>query len=57
VFRNFSQGDLSITYYRHKFKSMSDTLGDLGEVVTDHALVLNIILGLSKRFATISMHL
>ena len=29
TFRNFMQGDLSITDYCHRFKSMGDALGDL----------------------------
>ena len=57
AFRHFVQGDLSITDYCRKFKSMADALGDLGEVVTDRTLVLNIICGLNERFASIGMHL
>ncbi|XP_066373049.1 uncharacterized protein [Miscanthus floridulus] len=57
AFRNFVQGNLSIIDYCRKYKSMADALGDLGEVVTDRTLVLNIIRGLNERFAPIGMHL
>ncbi|XP_066365067.1 uncharacterized protein [Miscanthus floridulus] len=55
--RNFVQGDLSITDYCKELKRMADTLGDLGEVVTDHTLVLNLIRGLNEHFKTVGMHL
>ena len=55
--RNFVQGDLSITDYCKELKRMADTLGDLGEVVTDRTLVLNLIRGLNERFKTVGMHL
>ncbi|XP_072148514.1 uncharacterized protein [Setaria viridis] len=53
-FRTFVQGDLSITYYCRYFKSMADVLGDLNEQVSGCTLILNIIRGLNKKFATIS---
>jgi hypothetical protein len=56
-FRNFVQGDLSITDYCREFKRMADMLGNLGEVVTDRTLKLNVIRGLNERFRTINMHL
>ena len=46
-FRNFVQGDLSITDYCRELKRMADMLGNLGEVVTDRTLVLNLIRGLN----------
>ncbi|XP_066358175.1 uncharacterized protein [Miscanthus floridulus] len=52
-FRNFVQGDLSITDYCWCFKSMVDVLGDLGETVFDRTLVLNIICGLNEKFASV----
>ena len=55
--RNFVQGDLSITDYCKELKRMADTLGDLGEVVTDRTLILNLIRGLNERFKTVGMHL
>jgi len=55
--RNFVQGDLSITDYCKELKRMADTLGDLGEVVTNRTLVLNLIRGLNERFKTVGMHL
>ena len=56
-FRTFVQGDLSITDYCKKFKRMADDLADLGETVQDRTLVLNVIRGLNKRFASIGRHL
>jgi hypothetical protein len=56
-FRSFSQGDLSITDYCRCLERMADDLGDLGEVVTDRTLVLNLIWGLNERFANIGLHL
>ncbi|XP_066334134.1 uncharacterized protein [Miscanthus floridulus] len=50
-FRNFIQGDLSITDYCRKLKKMADDLTALGEVVTDRTLVLNVIRGLNERFS------
>ncbi|EEE52253.1 hypothetical protein OsJ_34198 [Oryza sativa Japonica Group] len=37
-FRNFSQGELSVTDYCRCLKSMADTLSDLGKPVSDGAL-------------------
>jgi hypothetical protein len=42
-FRNFVQGDLSVSDYYHKLKSMADSLGDLGEPVPDRTLVLLVL--------------
>jgi len=56
-FRHFCQGDLSITDYCRKFKSMADDLADLGEPVTDRTLVLNVIRGLNENFTNIGRHL
>ena len=36
---------------------MADDLGDLGEIVTDRTLVLNLIRGLGERFSNIGLHL
>jgi hypothetical protein len=43
VFRNFVQGDLSVSEYCCKFKTMADSLADLGSPVEDQILVLNIL--------------
>jgi hypothetical protein len=56
-FRHFCQGDLSITDYCRKFKSMADALVDLGEPVTDRTLVLNVIRGLNENNTDIGRHL
>jgi len=50
-FRNFVQGDLSISEYCRRLKKMADDLGALGEVITDRTLVLNVIRGLNDNFA------
>jgi uncharacterized membrane protein YgcG len=49
-FRNFVQGNLSITEYCRRLKKMADDLTALGEVVTDHTLVFNVLCGLNERF-------
>lgn len=36
---------------------MANALGDLGELVTDHTLVLNVIRSLNECFTTIGIHL
>lgn len=53
-FCNFSQGELSVTDYCRCLKSMADTLSDLYKPVSDRALVLQLITGLSPRFG--NMH-
>nr|XP_051207432.1 uncharacterized protein LOC127323307 [Lolium perenne] len=53
-FRAVVQGDLSITAYCHRLKSLSDALRDVGTPVTDQALVLNCLRGLNPRFADIT---
>ncbi|XP_062185472.1 uncharacterized protein LOC133889047 [Phragmites australis] len=50
-FRTLVQGDLSVTDYCHKMKSMADALGDLGETVLDRTLVLNLLRGLNEKFS------
>lgn len=67
-FRTFSQGDLTITEYCTKMKTMADALGDLGEPVLDRTLVLTILRGSmsvytcpltlpgSTRFLTLSLY-
>jgi len=56
-FRNFVQGELSITDYCRHFKTMADGLAALGESVSDRTLVLNVIRGLNDRFSDIDRHL
>ncbi|XP_062205238.1 uncharacterized protein LOC133907253 [Phragmites australis] len=50
-FKNFVQGDMTISYYCQKMKTMADALADVGQPVTDKALVLNLLLGLNEQFA------
>ncbi|EAZ36726.1 hypothetical protein OsJ_21061 [Oryza sativa Japonica Group] len=51
-FRSLNQGDMTVTEYCRRLKTLADSLRDLGEPVTDRALVLNLIRGLSPRFST-----
>jgi hypothetical protein len=53
-FRGIVQGDLSITAYCHRLKSLADSLRDAGTPVTDQVLVLNCLRGLNPRFADIT---
>jgi hypothetical protein len=50
AFHIFVQGDLSVSEYCRKFKTMADSLADLGSPVEDRILVLNILRGLNQRF-------
>jgi hypothetical protein len=50
AFRNFVQGDLTMSEYCCKFKNMADALADLGPPIYDRILVLNILRGLNPRF-------
>jgi hypothetical protein len=50
AFRNFVQGDLTVSEYCRKFKNMVDALADLGSPVDDRILVLNILRGLNPCF-------
>lgn len=45
------QGDLGVTEYCRRLKSIADQLADLGEPVRDRTLVLNVLCGLNERFA------
>jgi hypothetical protein len=56
-FRNFVQGELSITDYCHRFKTMAAGLAAHGKPVFDRTLVLNVIRGLNDRFNDIGHHL
>jgi len=50
-FRNFVQGELSVTEYCRQLKKMADDLIALGEPVPDRTLVLNVIRGLNEGFS------
>jgi hypothetical protein len=50
MFRNFVQGDLSMSEYCRKMKAMADSLGDLDCPVSDRNLVLNVLRGLNKKY-------
>jgi hypothetical protein len=53
-FRKFIQGELSTSNYCCRLKAMVDTLGDLGDAILDHMLLLVVLLGLNSRFAHMS---
>jgi hypothetical protein len=42
-FHAFKQGDLSVSDYCRQIKGMADELHVLGEIITDHHLVLNLL--------------
>jgi hypothetical protein len=48
------QGDLSITAYCHRLKSLSDALRDIETPVSDQAVILNCLRGLNPRYANIT---
>jgi hypothetical protein len=50
MFCNFVQGDLLVSNYCRKMKSMTDSLAILSSTVSDHILVLNVLWGLNKRY-------
>jgi hypothetical protein len=50
TFRTFVQGDLSVSEYCRKFKTMADGLADLGSPIEDRILVLNILQRLNQHF-------
>ncbi|XP_066167862.1 uncharacterized protein [Oryza sativa Japonica Group] len=52
-FRTFHQGDLSVNDYCRRMKTMADSLGDLGDPLTDRALVLATLNGLNEKFDTL----
>ncbi|XP_066327890.1 uncharacterized protein [Miscanthus floridulus] len=52
-FRNFKQGDLSVTDYCKRLKTMADDLADLGTPIDDKLLVLTLVGGLNEKFAAV----
>jgi hypothetical protein len=55
-FRVFMQGSLSVGDYCRKIKGMAEALGDLGEVIHDRTLVLNVLCSLNEKFAHMKVH-
>jgi hypothetical protein len=51
AFCQLVQGDLFVTEYCRRMKTVADSLCDLGSPVTDETLVLNLLRGLSPRYA------
>lgn len=52
-FRTFHQGDLSVNDYCRRMKTMADSLSDLGDPLSDRALVLATLNGLNEKFDTL----
>lgn len=52
-FRTFHQGDLSVNDYCRCMKTMADSLSDLGDPLSDRALVLATLNGLNEKFDTL----
>jgi hypothetical protein len=56
-FRSFSQGDLPVAEYCHRYKKLAEDLHDLGEPVSCRNLVLNIVKVLNECFQALGFHL
>ena len=56
-FHGFKQGDLPIADYCRRLKTMADQLGNLGELVSNRTLVLNVIRGLNAKYTAIGRHI
>lgn len=54
-FHGLVQGDLSITAYCHRIKTLSDALSDVGTPVSDKTLFLNCVCGFSPLFSDITI--
>ncbi len=52
-FHTFQQGDLSVTEYCRRLRTMADSLADLGEPQSDRTLVLTLINGLSPNMQSL----
>ncbi|XP_051229817.1 uncharacterized protein [Lolium perenne] len=50
-FRNTPQGDLSISDYCAKLKALADSLGDVGQPISDETLVLTLLRGLNESYS------
>ncbi|XP_062213834.1 uncharacterized protein LOC133914863 [Phragmites australis] len=50
-FHSLYQGDMTITEYFTKLKTLADTLNDVGHPISDQALVINALRGLSSKFS------
>lgn len=50
-FRSLVQGDMTITEYCHTMKTFFDALHDVGQLVSDQTLVLNMLYGLNGWFS------
>lgn len=45
------QGDLTVSAYCARLKSLADALGDLSQPVSDQTLVLTLLRGLNDKFS------
>ncbi|XBI63497.1 hypothetical protein VPH35_043897 [Triticum aestivum] len=50
-FRNTTQGDMTISAYCAKLKTLSDALDDVEQPVTDETLVLTLLRGLNEQYS------
>ncbi|XP_025828611.1 uncharacterized protein LOC112903573 [Panicum hallii] len=51
AFHALSQGDMTVTEYCGKIKTLADTLHDVGSPLTDQELVINLLSGMNDKFA------
>jgi hypothetical protein len=57
TFHNTPQGDLSISHYCTKLKSLTDSLADIGQPVSDENLVLTLLRGLNDTYTHLHLFL
>lgn len=50
-FSSFTQGDVSISDYYYKIKSLTDAMGDINQAVSNTTLVLTTLRGLNGKFS------
>nr|XP_020186704.1 uncharacterized protein LOC109772425 [Aegilops tauschii subsp. strangulata] len=53
-FRNLQQGDMRMAEYCRRLKALANALADVDEEVTDRALTLQLLRGLSRRYQIIA---
>ena len=49
-----TQGDLPVSDYCKRMKTLADSLRDIGHTVTDSQLVLNLLRGLNSRYTNMA---
>ena len=48
---------MSVADYCHQYKKLAEQLGDMGEVITNHTLVMNLLRGLNEKYSSIRRQL